>query len=242
MPDIETIGEVSKAASAVVAAIAFVWSLYLWRKGERAKQILSWQHVVVFEIIKDRKTCTFNEIRSDYLHSHQQLKDVNVPKKEIQNLALKLVIIGLLEKKLVTIRKGESGQEDTYSISYHSVDEISNELRQLVIADLTKRNTLQKIASKIIDVLRTSSKQYSMEELFAFLTSEGTFNIDYTDYNNLIMGMRARKILIVGDGDKLKLGDLSRVDTYIHTTVTRTVEGTPTEKPSPRTLPSRPLE
>src|SRR5438045_8057389 len=111
--DWQTTGELAKAVSAAIATLAFVWSLILWRRGERAKRILSWQQVIVLQIIQKKKS-SFKEIKAEYLRSYQQLKDINVPKKNIQDSALMMVLMGLLEKKLIVVSWDGANRENVY--------------------------------------------------------------------------------------------------------------------------------
>lgn len=238
--DLNTIGEISKAASAVIAAIAFIWSLILWRKGEKSKKVLSWQQVVVFQLIQ-KKERTFNEIKAEYLQSHQQLKNLKVPVKEIQDSALTQVLIGLLEKKLIVMRRDEANKEDVYSMNYFSVNVIDNQYKQLVIEELRLKKTYQELGSRIIDIMREAGGKYTPDSLFAHITKEGKYSIDYTDYNNLIMTLISRRFIAVSDDGKLNLGDLNRVDRVTEKTIVRTVEGEKPRRPEAPILSQRPF-
>ena len=76
------------AASAVIAATAFVFSLWVRWKGERDAELRNWQRVVIYFLIEEskaaRKRASFEDLKSEYLRS-TAVAAMKLPRKEIQD-------------------------------------------------------------------------------------------------------------------------------------------------------------
>ena len=90
------------ALSLVISTATFVFNVVDRVIKERRDELLKWQRAIVYSIIQDG-AITFEDIKLRYLAAAQQISDIKVPKKEIQDSALKLVLLSLVEGKLVSV-------------------------------------------------------------------------------------------------------------------------------------------
>jgi hypothetical protein len=59
--------------AAVVAAAAFIFSVWTRRASERQAQLQRWQRVVIYSLIDELKTASFKQLKDAYLQKAQQL-------------------------------------------------------------------------------------------------------------------------------------------------------------------------
>jgi hypothetical protein len=100
-------------ASAVVAVFTFIFSVRMRYRAERESTLRDWQRVVIYSLIEESVALSFDDLKSRYLQKAGQLLTHNVPKKDIQDDALKRILLDLQKDNLV-IRH----QDRTYQIQY----------------------------------------------------------------------------------------------------------------------------
>src|ERR1700742_3891450 len=101
------------AISAASAASAFVYSVWVRLKTERDARLRDWQRVVIYTLIQDMSVTSFDDLKVKYLQRAQQLLTVSVPKKEIQDDALRRILLDLQRDNLIY-----RGDSSTYQIQY----------------------------------------------------------------------------------------------------------------------------
>jgi hypothetical protein len=94
------------AASAVIAASAFVFSVLTRRKADGEAELRNWQRVVIYSLIEQASPILFDDLKSRYLQKAQQMLFHRVPKKEIQDASLRRILLDL-QKDGVIIRKDD---------------------------------------------------------------------------------------------------------------------------------------
>jgi hypothetical protein len=103
------------AISAGVAAAAFVFAVWVRLKTEKEARIRDWQRVVIYSLIEEGLVTSFDDLKAKYLQKAQQLLSISVPKKEIQDDALRRILLDLQRDNLV-YRRDDSKYQIQYKV------------------------------------------------------------------------------------------------------------------------------
>jgi hypothetical protein len=98
------------ALSAVVAALSFVYSIWIRRKTDRQAELLNWQRVVIYSLIEEAEPISFDDLKSRYLRKAKELLSHKVPAKVIQDDSLKRILLDLQKDGVVMRRTDLSYQ------------------------------------------------------------------------------------------------------------------------------------
>jgi hypothetical protein len=93
--------DLATSLTLIVAAITFIYTIWERNSRERRLEIQDWQKVIVYGLIEEGATI-FDDIKLRYVVAFQ-VSDLKVPKKDIQNESLRLVLISMVESRLVSI-------------------------------------------------------------------------------------------------------------------------------------------
>ena len=92
---------VAVTASAVVATTSFVYSVVVRRRGERANELRDWQRVVIYTLIEEAASITFDDLKSRYLQKAKAMLSRHVPNRVIQDDSLKRILLDLQSEGVV---------------------------------------------------------------------------------------------------------------------------------------------
>ena|SRR2546421_6005089 len=95
---------VAVTASAVVATTSFVYSIIVRRRSERENELRNWQRVVIYTLLEEASSITFEELKACYLQKANALLSRHVPNKVIQDDSLKRILLDLQSDGLVIRR------------------------------------------------------------------------------------------------------------------------------------------
>ena len=169
--------ELGEALSMVVAALALCFAVYERRTREKDRRILEWQRVVVYGLI-DSGATTFNDLKVRYVTAASQFQDVEIPKGNIQDSALRLVLLALIRDRLVS-----QSSPDNFIVNTVSLEE--TRAKQAVYQNHERVATLGKLLSQAHDFLDERDGGTQIEELFRKLKA-AELGIAFHDFHNMI--------------------------------------------------------
>jgi hypothetical protein len=172
------IANLATALSLVVATLAFLLSVIDRNSRERSADVLKWQRVVVYQLIESGNTA-FSDIKVHYLAAAQQLTNVRLPKREIQDGALQLILLSLMEARLVS--KTDQG---TFAVNVVSTQE--NMVRDAALIEFEKRALVTRAMSQVYDLLDRDSGKYTPDQVFRHLKIAET-GLEYADFNVVVI-------------------------------------------------------
>jgi len=194
---LQEISWVASALSLIVATIALITSVVDRIKRANAEDVLKWQRTIVYSIIRDGFT-RFDDIKLHYLAAAQQIEGIHVPKSEIQDGALNLVLLSLQEASLISLTP-----DDQY---LRNVVEPPNETRKQFEAAafemFRKQQEERKIRSRIYEVLEASPGLYTIDSLHRHFADKG-FDLDFDAFNLSLRELLARREIFIDDRQKL---------------------------------------
>lgn len=188
--------DIVEVVSVVIAAITFVFSLLERNAREKRKEIADWQRLAVYESIRAGST-TFETIKLNYVVAAQQYPGIDIPKKDIQDGALRLALLSLIEAKLISL-----SVDGRYLLNVVSTDE--EEYKKVLIKNLTYRENMAQMGNRVIDALRRESGRHTVEELFVLLKAE-ELGLNFVDVNALIQQMIPTRVFAIDQNQKLWL-------------------------------------
>jgi hypothetical protein len=120
-----------------------------------------------------------------------------IPKKDLQDAAIDLALMRLIEAKLISI-----SVEGRYVLNVVSLDENDriNELRIVYM----RAEAMRQMGNRILELLRTDSGKYALEELYIALKL-GDADLKFLDVNGLIQGMSSQGLVTFDKAKKIWL-------------------------------------
>jgi len=176
------------ALTLVVATAALCLSLFERHARERTGQILKWQRVVVFDLI-ETGIVEYNEIKLHYLAFAQQFPEFKIPLAEIQDSALKVVLLSLLADKVIS-----RTDEGTYVLNVVSLQE--NQLKNLAFAQVHKQMSTARLASKLYEFVDRESGKYTIDQLYRALDAD-ELGFEFEDFNVHVRELVNRGVLLL---------------------------------------------
>lgn len=92
----------------------------------------------MYRLIEEGAT-SFDEIRTGYVVAAQQFSDVRIPKKDIQDGALKRLLLSMIEARIIA----SSGIAHTWSFS----SLIEERIKEIAFKDFERRQSLNNLLS-----------------------------------------------------------------------------------------------
>src|SRR5262245_28782777 len=142
------------AISAFIAASAFVFSVLTRRKTERDAELRNWQRVVIYSLIEQASPLSFDDLKSRYLQRAQQLLSDPIPKKEIQDDALRRILLDLQKDGLI-LRKDDL----RYQVQLKIPVEAS------ALEELQRMRREKTLKAKLLALIERDSGVYTAETL-----------------------------------------------------------------------------
>jgi hypothetical protein len=184
------------ALSLIVAAATLYFSYRSERTRKLREEVTNWQRVVVYRTIAKGKT-DFEEIKQAYLGEAQQLAGLELGKEQIQDNALMLVLMSLLESKLISL-----AAENRYLLTVASEGE--NQWREIFGQEAIYRQKAIELRARLLAILETESGKYTIETMHRSEKIE-ELGLKFDAYNALVRELIERgSIDLVGD--RLHLG------------------------------------
>jgi hypothetical protein len=174
----EYIGSIPVAISALVATATFIVSVVLRRRTEREQEVARWQRVVVYSIVNELRNATFKDIKSRYLENAAQVSTFRLPKEEIQDDALRRILLELMRDDIVV-----QDSQGSYRISAKPYME---EWAQEALEDMLLERRLK---PKILRMVERQSGTYTADSLVRALHQEG-LNVDFDKVDTILDDLR----------------------------------------------------
>jgi hypothetical protein len=190
------LGEASALVAAAVALIGLWLAIRDGQKRTREAEVLKWQRLVVYEIIKGG-VGIFDEIRVRYVVEAQQYDALQIRRKEISNDALKLALLSLIEAHLISYTV-----HATYAINV--VDLAEQHSRASIYEEFSKRTRHQKVISDLLQALERDSGKFSIDQAFRHLEVEKS-GFKFEEFDIMVREYANRGFLVFGEDDKLWL-------------------------------------
>jgi hypothetical protein len=192
------ISQIAGALSLFVAAATFMAAQFDRVKKARQERILSWQKVVIFRLIADGVS-DFDAIRLSYLAAAQQFAEVQLPKSELQDSTLQLILIQLLADELIMLTEAN---EYVARRARVTVDE--DLMKQMALLQVQKQVNEPKLTSALYEMLERESGAYNLEQLYRKLEAE-KLGFSFEDFHVRLREMIARGIVAPGQNEKMWL-------------------------------------
>ena len=127
------IAQIATGLSLVIATATFVATQVDRAKKTRQERILRWQRVIVYNLVTNGAN-DFDNIRDAYLARSQQFTDVQIPKSELQDSTLQLLLMQLISDNLIVYT-----EHNTY-VPNVARDVFPDEnFKQLAVQDMQRR-------------------------------------------------------------------------------------------------------
>ena len=193
------LAELGEASALVAAAVALIGLWLTIKEGQvrnRQDEILKWQKLVVYELIRNG-TVSFDDIKIRYVVEAQQYGDVPIPRKEITDSSLKLVLLSLIELHLISLTLA-----GTYAIN---VVDPSERARMASIYDqFIRRGQHQKIISDLLQLLDRESGKFTIDQAYRHLKVEEA-GYQFEEFDVMVREYASRGFLVFARDDKLWL-------------------------------------
>ncbi len=194
---LQEISWVASALSLIVATLALIAGVRDRIKRANADDLLKWQRTIVYSIIRDGVT-QFDEIKLLYLAAAQQIEGIQIPKSEIQDGALNLVLLSLQEASLISITA-----DATYLLNVaEPPNEFKKQMESVAVDMFNKQIAEKKIHSRIYEVLEAQQGIFTIDSLHRFFADKG-FVLDYDMFNLLVRNLLARREIFSDERQKL---------------------------------------
>ncbi len=185
------------ALSLVISTATFVFNVVDRVIKERRDELLKWQRAIVYSIIQDG-AITFEDIKLRYLAAAQQISDIKVPKKEIQDSALKLVLLSLVEGKLVSVTPDWEYLVNVTERPDPAKKQMEGIAYQMFIAQQVEK----KVISRIYEMVEGQPGVYTIDSLHRQL-KERQFDIEFEALNLAVRNLVWRRELFLNKDGRL---------------------------------------
>ncbi|WP_226669120.1 hypothetical protein [Microbulbifer aggregans] len=180
-------GKLTTTFSTAIAAGAFALSAWIWVSDNHAKKVTDWQSVVVYEVIRDGKGVTFQDIRTMYLDKAAQLKDFDLSKDDISDSALQKILINLSSSMIVYL---------DFSDRYYISKQPKRDERSMGNFDdfQIKQDTQEKMRARIVRIIEDDPEKYTTDAISRKLRD---VNLKFEDYelNNIMYMLEGQSII-----------------------------------------------
>jgi hypothetical protein len=209
------------AITTLVGVITVSFAVYEHHSKERAEEIAHWQRVLVYKIIAGRNGLRFSELKVHYVTASTQLQAFTLPSKEIQDDAMRYILLDLQRDKLIYLGVG-----DVYRAYIELPNPGRDQMESVVKAEFERQQTARIARPAILRLLERESGRYTVDELFQRCRDEH-ITIENDDLFNLIAELRTQRIINRDPNGKL------------YTTFDIEPDSTETPQPQPSSKPKR---
>ena len=177
---IETLAHCATSISVLIALGLLIFNVHTYNVANAKDTLLKWQKEQIYGIISATKAATFDEIKSQYLASVQQEKNIPLDKKDIQDSALRSILYSLSLQRAILKKK-----DNSYIVANLAYEPIPPEAFKDAARDkyLQMATRHQTIVSNVINFLLSESGKYSSDDLLRKLR-ESYKDLDDAEYNH----------------------------------------------------------
>jgi len=150
--------DLATSLTLIVAALTFVYTILERNLRERRRELEDWQRVVIYDLI-ETGAIQFDEIRTRYVVAAQQFSGFRIPRKDIQDGALKRLLLSMVEARLVSIT-----DDDTYVVN--RVSQSDDQFKRAAIMEMQKRQGLNMLLSNVFQTLDRDSGKFTIDQLY----------------------------------------------------------------------------
>jgi hypothetical protein len=166
------------ALSIAIAAAAFTCSMWAKYSDQRQASLRDWQRVVIYSILEEGQSSSFDALQSRYLQKAQQLLSQRIPRKEIQEAALSRILLDLQRDGVVIrMENAEYQVQKKAPIEAWSVE---------LLNEMANERRLKPI---ILSIIEKENGVYTPDSLVRKLHAEG-FDISFEDLDALLYQLR----------------------------------------------------
>ena len=191
---IQALAYIGTATSAVVAATTFAITMIARSRETEKKRVESWQRIVIYQIIRTQDGCNFTYIKTAYLQEAQTLESFSLPKSEIQNDALRKILLSMVVDNLIL--EDVEGRYWWRKVNQprQSMAAANRELIELLYQkSQATRDTVSTLQRKVLIAVE-DSPGIQMERLQRVL-SEGDSSVTYEFFHDAVTTLRSDNLL-----------------------------------------------
>ncbi|WP_419768503.1 hypothetical protein [Arcobacter sp.] len=178
--------------SALIAAFALAISLWnYWEDAEQSK-IEKWQEVAVYEFILNNKLSTFQDIKVGYITEAQQITTFSLPKNEIQDDALRKIILKLQSNNLIRLR--DTGYYEAVLATYQPNP---TEMMDIIKRQQHLRDLFPIVKTKVIDLLNKDCGKLNQDEIYRYISD--SVDIEAPIFIDMLHSMRGIEVHMLKD-------------------------------------------
>ena len=164
--------------SVLIAACAFILSLYIKYRDERDANIRDWQRVIVYSLVEDSDEVSFKDLKSKYLQRVQQLVFIKLPKDKIQDDALRRILMELQKDSLIV-----KNERANYQL------QMKVPVETWVLEQVRKKYHQDVLKPRILTIIERQSGQYTVEALVRKLQEEN-LDVSFDEIDEVIFELR----------------------------------------------------
>lgn len=180
------------AISITIAAFAISISLLeMWSK-QRKNELSQWQRVVVYQIIEKEQGLKFDDIKSKYIVAAQQFESFDIPKKEIQDGALRSILMGLHKDDLVHI-----ASDRRYRPVLAKWQPKEDIMWKMFEHEMKMKELYPKIRVEVVELLNLECGKYNKDQLYRKIS--GKYDIEFPIFFDMLNSMRGREVNKLSD-------------------------------------------
>jgi len=193
--------------SAIVATMAFVFSVWNQYQRQRNQQISRWQKAVIHQMFQKTAmtSLSFEEMQEKY-RVEASAFPINIKKKELSSEALRVIIMEMVANRII-----EQEGEDLYTIynwqnqSDIRDERIFDEMQGAIGSLIDSAREPMKIRSELFKILIRNPDKYNISELIIKFQTDNTYDIDSDELMVALTQMVARGDLLENPDKKLSV-------------------------------------
>ncbi|SRR6266446_3612141 len=145
---VKLIAEVIAAGSLIVGVLTYIKQKIADTRKQNEQIIRNWQRVAIYKAIAEAnadnngRSISFSELKNKYIAATVEFGDTEIPKNEIQDSALRLALMSLLEGKLIELL-----EDGTYRLSF--ISSWKQELERIQLTNMNKERLSRIIEAKL---------------------------------------------------------------------------------------------
>jgi hypothetical protein len=183
----ETLQAFANLATTITAFLtlaALFWTITESSSRETKEEVRNVQKPLIYSIIRDRGSSTFEEIRTVYLRKAAEAK---LPREAITDTELNRVILALMETHVIV--RDPTGRYLPTITSTLQDQAVSNLLKEV-----KEREQAMVVRSRIISIVEAESGKYTIETLYQKLKQEG-ITVSFEMVANLVSDLRSQRVV-----------------------------------------------
>ena len=191
---LKAVADLATSLTLIVAAITFVYTVLERNARERRQEIQDWQQVVVYGLIEQGHT-TFDAIKTRYVVEAQQFPNGKIPKKDIQDGALKRLLLSMIEARLISV-----AEDGRYVVNRVSLSE--NRIREALGNEIIMRNMVNVVLSRVFQSLESDSGKYTLDHLYRHVNASEA-GVSFEIFDVVVRDQITRAAIVASPDGKL---------------------------------------